>query len=148
MSENTQMAHALTTALANQPKDSALRIPSKRERVWTWLRDHPNSTVAETAAALKLGAKNASQSFFQMHGAGTLVRQRGSRFGSGVWEYRAVGTEYSTPRAKRKANAGYAPAVSTEVPVVRSVPVKFDIEQYTLGELREIHRQLNALFNK
>lgn len=130
------------------------------ERIWLWLKDHPHQTPAEVASALHIKVTSAAAAVHDMcTNRGMLSRQRGTRFTQGVWEYSAVGSKYELqPRkfsheARRRRALSQPPAEapsSAKPPVSVEAPPtpKFDIDSYTLGELRAIYRQLADLFDR
>lgn len=125
-----------------------LRKRSGYERIWMYLKDHPNKTLEEVAAALSMKMNTVSAAFHDMFAQrGMLKRQRGSRMGRGVWEYTALGGTYELLPRKAKVKASPAPAPVQLAPDAAPAPrPAFDIEAYTLGELRAIHAQLDKLF--
>lgn len=133
-----------------------LRMPSQLQIVWTWLKDHPDRTAKEIATAVHLPVARANfllWDLFQQRGMAS--RKWSSRHGKGKWEYAALGSTYellpkkrATPEGKAISAAAAAERAESSAPApksARAVQV-FDIESYTLGELRSIYAQLKQLF--
>ena len=160
------MTQAFTQAVAKTAAANGVpvKMPTRMEVIWRWVKDHPNRTSSEVAKVVHMDTQQVYALIWQMHQRKMLARQRGSRMGTGVWEYTAVGKEYEllpspfkTP--KRKSQAPTPPAAAEilhfapdeaaaldKMLDIPPAPPKFDIEVYTLGELRAIHAQLKALF--
>jgi len=160
--QTTSLGIALADAVA---KSAALngvpvRTVSQTQIVWTWIKDHPHCTVKETAAATRIPEYRVNCVVWDLHSErGMLTRRRGSRHGKGVWEYAAIGKTYEL--LPRKANTPEGKAISAAVAEqaehgadtaqqkylgTATATPKFDIEAYTLGELRSIYAELKALF--
>lgn len=160
------MTQAFTQAVAKTAAANGVpvKMPTRMNVVWLWLKDHPNRTSPEVAKAVHIQEQQVYALIWQMLQRKMLARQRGSRMGKGVWEYTAVGKEYELLPMPPKPKAAAEPKAATEPPVatldlsadeaaaldkmldIPPAPPKFDIEVYTLGELRAIHAQLKALF--
>lgn len=154
------MTHAFNEAVTKTvvSNGAVLRLPTQTEAIWRWLKDHPHRTTHEVAAATHIPESRVRAVVWQMHTErGMLDRRRGSRHGKGVWEYTALGNTYEllpkktaptpTPAAERVLDL--APDESAALDKMLGIPAerpKFDIEVYTLGELRTIYAQLKALF--
>ena len=154
MTQAFSQAVAKTAAANGVP----VKMPTRMNVVWLWLKDHPNRTSPEVAKAVHIQEQQVYALIWQMLQRKMLARQRGSRMGKGVWEYTAVGKEYELLPMPPKPNAAAEPPVATldlsadeaaaldKMLDIPPAPPKFDIEVYTLGELRAIHAQLKALF--
>lgn len=154
------MTQALTQAVAKTAAANGVpvKMPTRMNVVWLWLKDHPNRTSPEVAKAVHIQEQQVYALIWQMFQRKMLARQRGSRMGKGVWEYTAVGKEYELLPMPPKPNAAAEPPVATpdltadetaapdKMPDTPPAPPKFDIEVYTLGELRTIYAELKALF--
>ena len=154
------MTQAFTQAVAKTAAANGVpvKMPTRMNVVWLWLKDHPNRTSPEVAKAVHIQEQQVYALIWQMLQRKMLARQRGSRMGKGVWEYTAVGKEYELLPMPPKPNAAAEPPVATldlsadeaaaldKMLDIPPAPPKFDIEVYTLGELRAIHAQLKALF--
>lgn len=154
------MTQAFTEAVAKTAVSNGaiLRIPTQTEAIWRWLKDHPHRTTHEVAAATHIPESRARAVVWQMHTErGMLDRRRGSRHGKGVWEYTALGNTYEllpkkaapTPGAAAERDLTLPPDESAALDKMLGIPAerpKFDIEVYTLGELRTIYAELKALF--
>lgn len=154
------MTHAFNEAVTKTvvSNGAVLRLPTQTEAIWRWLKDHPHRTAHEVAAATHIPESRVRAVVWQMHTErGMLDRRRGSRHGKGVWEYTALGNTYELlpkktapapdPAAERVLNL--PPDESAALDKMLGIPAerpKFDIEVYTLGELRTIYAQLKALF--
>ena len=154
---NTAMSLAMNAGLSQA--SPTRRMPSQNEVVWVWLRDHPHRTAKEIATATHLKETAVNQRLFELFSErGMVTRRRGSRHGKGVWEYAVAGKEYELlPRknakrspegvTKAERDAHLARVAETAPPSEPSARAAFDIEQYTLGELRAIYAELKALFD-
>lgn len=161
--QTTSLGIALANAVA---KSAALngvpvRTMSQTQIVWTWIKDHPHCTIKETAAATRIPEYRVNCVVWDLHSErGMLTRRRGSRYGKGVWEYAAIGKTYELlPKKLNAADGKSAPSPVAEhdeqhgtdaaqhkhLGTATAQP-KFDIEAYTLGELRSIYAELKALF--
>ena len=154
------MTQAFTQAVAKTAAANGVpvKMPTRMEVIWRWVKDHPTRTSSEVAKAVHMDTQQVYALIWQMHQRKMLTRQRGSRMGTGVWEYTAVGKEYELLPTPHKPKATAEPTVATlDLPAdeaaaldkmldIPPAPPKFDIEVYTLGELRAIHAQLKALF--
>lgn len=154
------MTQAFTQAVAKTAAANGVpvKMPTRMNVVWRWLKDHPNRTSPEVAKAVHIQEQQVYALIWQMFQRKMLTRQRGSRMGKGVWEYTAVGKEYELLPMPPKSNAAAEPPVATpdltadetaspdKMPDTPPAPPKFDIEVYTLGELRTIYAELKALF--
>ena len=152
------MTQAFTEAVAKTAVSNGaiLRIPTQTEVIWRWLKDHPHRTTHEIAAATRIPEPRVRAVVWQMHTErGMLDRRRGSRHGKGVWEYTALGNTYellpkkTAPAPAAERDLDPAPDESAALDKMLGIPAerpKFDIEVYTLGELRTIYAELKALF--
>lgn len=159
------MTQAFTQAVAKTAAANGVpvKMPTRMEVIWRWVKDHPNRTSSEVAKAVHVDTQQVYALIWQMLQRKMLARQRGSRMGKGVWEYTAVGKEYELlpmpPKPKDAAETPTPPAAAEilhfapdeaaaldKMLDIPPAPPKFDIEVYTLGELRAIHAQLKALF--
>lgn len=159
------MTHAFNEAVTKTvvSNGAVLRLPTQTEAIWRWLKDHPHRTTNEVAAATHIPESRVRAVVWQMHTErGMLDRRRGSRHGKGVWEYTALGNTYellpkkaNTPEGKAisaavaERNLTLPPDESAALDKMLGIPAerpKFDIEVYTLGELRTIYAELKALF--
>lgn len=150
------MTQAFTQAVAKTAAINGVpvKMPTRMNVVWLWLKDHPNRTSPEVAKAVHIQEQQVYALIWQMLQRKMLARQRGSRMGKGVWEYTAVGKEYEllpmpakpTAAAETLHFAADEAAALDKMLDIPPAPPKFDIEVYTLGELRAIHAQLKALF--
>lgn len=159
------MTQAFTQAVAKTAAVNGVpvKMPTRMNVVWLWLKDHPNRTSPEVAKAVHIQEQQVYALIWQMLQRKMLARQRGSRMGKGVWEYTAVGKEYEllpmpakppavaeTPTPPAAAETlRFAPdeaAALDKMLDIPPAPPKFDIEVYTLGELRTIYAELKALF--
>lgn len=150
----TQMADALKTAFDTNP-GTALRLPTKPERIWRWVKDHPHSTAEEIAAGVRIPLKDVVTVVYLMSvRRSQLARRNGHRFGRSVLEYSAAGKEYEAPtRGGRRSKHAkpvqeVTPAVCTEHTPAQPIVPAFDIEAYPLRDLRAIYAQLHKLFGK
>lgn len=159
------MTQAFTQAVAKTAaiNGALVKMPTRMNVVWLWLKDHPNRTSPEVAKAVHIQEQQVYALIWQMLQRKMLARQRGSRMGKGVWEYTAVGKEYELlpmpPKPTAVAETPTPPAAAETLRFapdeaaaldkmldIPPAPPKFDIEVYTLGELRTIYAELKALF--
>lgn len=156
---NTMQAAFKTAA---ERTNSQIPLPGQKERIWHWLKDNPHKTEAEIAATTHITATSIPPTVREMIGRGMLQRRRGSRFGRGVWEYATLGMKYElrplpskskSLHGVKSANPAPAPATTPTTPAVQApspAPAPqlraFDMDSYTLGELRSIYAQLHKLF--
>lgn len=154
------MTHAFNEAVTKTvvSNGAVLRLPTQTEAIWRWLKDHPYRTTHEVAAATRMPESRVRAVVWQMHTErGMLGRRRGSRHGKGVWEYTALGNTYEllpkktapTPAPAAERALDLPPDESAALDKMLGIPAerpKFDIEVYTLGELRTIYAELKALF--
>lgn len=99
--------NAMTQAL----KESGVKLPPVKQRIWTWLKDHPDKTIEDVTKALGFSYSLGAQ-MLDMERAGLLkVYGDVSRAANPVTGYKqkikrfsAVGTEYVKPerRASKK----------------------------------------------
>ncbi len=82
----------MPTVMENALKEAGIQLPPLKQRVWLWLRDHPDHTAKEVAAALSAPIARVASDLTMLLRRNMLVRKmdRLSRRGSGpatVWRY-------------------------------------------------------------
>lgn len=143
----TQMEQAL--------KQAGVAVPSQSQRLWTWIKDHPKTSVARAQSALGLTKSGASSLASQMEKRGmlTTVSDRETRSGRVVKYYTAVGTVYQVKPWPKKRKKGVAPtphvaATQPAAAPVLQAPSKVDtiVDSLTVREARELYLKLKEMF--
>jgi hypothetical protein len=52
----------MSTLLELKMREAGVKLPSRMQRIWTWVRDNPQHTVAQIDAALQLNNRNNTSS--------------------------------------------------------------------------------------
>lgn len=142
--------NAMTDAMAK----AGIKVPSKRERIWRYLKDRGERTAVQLAAEMGLTEKDASVTLSSMRTGGLLAirRQRAGRGGQpGV--YSALGDTYGDALAgayrtptkvtdiKPKEQAAPAPSDSASL-----LALPEPLQSMTVRQLHDTYKQLHTLF--
>lgn len=121
---------------------AGVKLPTGRQRIWNWLKDHPHKTARDVIVALKLHAGTVSGALSKLESGGFVVaKQEPVRPGGRVTAHYSVSsTEYS-------ARARVCKPLQT--PSLNSTPKAFDPEKLlgdcTIRQLRDVQKWLNNL---
>jgi len=165
----------MNTAVAQALIAAGIKPKPLKERVWLWLKDHPDHMGTSVSKALQESEQSVASALADMTSRGMLVREqtRSMRRNIKVWIYKAVGDTYTVlPRAKdpqprkwrptmsssKTPPIGQAPAtiaIAKHPPVepnpdtcTRKISVQEIVDGMTVSEAREMHTYLNSLFGK
>jgi len=165
----TAMEHALKTALASKP--TTLVVKSETQRIWEWLKDHPNQRSRDIEASLKLKPENVSSILNSMTKRGMVLRvaQPVHKTARMVWSYQVNPKMrfyelWPLPLPPKEVPASAGAMYVNMVPLPAPVPVpapapsavavhaptnhKAYVEGLTIAEARNLYKELHELFGK
>lgn len=130
-----------TLQLKVQPKAQAPATGSQMEVVWRFLKANPNPNTNYAVISTGTGIPQGSVSpvLTELWKRGMVSREPAPNDVSGRYLYQAVGSTYAVLPVQRQTPR-------TRSTVTRSTNRAFDLDNYTLGELRDIYTQLKVLF--
>lgn len=133
-------------SIANAMKEAGVDVPPLIRRLWLWIKDHPKATAREIEDQFKeiVTPRLADMEARQMLRSEPVPNpsRKGKRTLKG---YTVTQTEYDLlPLSKKEPMTTKVPAI---VPVqVPLAPGKINLDLLTIGEARELYRQLQAFF--
>lgn len=155
----------MTTTMENAMKEAGITIPQNK-RIWTYLKDHPGSTGAAIAAALKIPANNVSTLCADMVKRGMLeqAEQRmrvpmGRGFGERYVLFYSVSPklrgEYELlpmpkkpkPPAQEQAEVAENVTLPEKTPFVPVFNPEAFVQPLKLAEVKELYVYLRNFFN-
>ena len=128
-----------TLQLKVQPKAQAPATGSQMEVVWHFLKANPNTNYAVISTGTGIPQGSVSSVLTALWKRGMVSREFAPNDVSGRFLYQAVGSAYAVHPVQHQTSR-------TRSTVARSTNRAFDLDNYTLGELRDIYTQLKVLF--
>ena len=161
---STQMAHAMKVAMDKSKGSTghALRIKPLIERTWLWLRDHPEKTTAEMAAAIgeKLSAVSSVISTMALRGMVVRTTKQDLRNRRTAYRYKVSIKEYELlppPLVQKPPTPATASSPTTATALVPTTAAMHEdklqvmiaaLEQCTLSECRALYVHLEKIFGR
>ena len=139
-------------------KTAGVKLPSQMKRIWTYIKDHPNTTRDTLGKALNLPAGNISSLLTQMLNRKMITRTEDSRriMRSGiskfetVWVYNTDMGEYEIlPVCKKKAEPARSapgPVLHVTPPPVPALLTTRNIPDMKLSDARDLYLELKKYF--
>ena len=144
-------------------KKAGIGVPLNK-RIWLWLKDHPDKTSKEIAAALNVSRNNVSPTLSDMDKRGMVsYKKQYLSYNAGkpgrtyINVYRALGDEFEVlPKPKKPKVQAVKPAsepkslpAPAEKPMVeRSLTSrrKISLDEMSVVEAKELYDQLKKIF--
>ena len=142
-----------------------MKVPPRTERIFNYVKDHPDVTAATVRKALKMEASSVSSLLCQLEQRKMVSSKKeqmrvsssnGKSAIRDVAHYSAIIAEYEllpAPKKKPTPSAKQEKAIITVVPVERKIgpsavsqTIDEFIERLTIGEARRLHQRLDAMF--
>lgn len=120
---------------------AGVKLPTGRQRIWNWLKDHPHKTARDVLVALKLPAGTVSGALSKLESGGFVVANHEPvRPGGRVTAHYSVSsTEYSA-RARV-----HIPAPKPTPPAPKAFDPEKLLGDCTIRQLRDVQKWLNNL---
>lgn len=143
-----------------------MKVPPRTERIFNYVKDHPEVTAETVRKALKMEASSVSSLLCQLEQRKMLSStdksmrvnsSNGRSMVRNVAHYTSTISEYEllpkpkkltvVPQVPKKDNPVTVLSVEKKAPAV-SMPPSIDefIERLTIGEARRLHQKLDAMF--
>ena len=142
------------TTMTEALKKVGVTVPHNK-RIWLWLKDHPGKTAKEISAALNIPMTIVYTVAGDMHKRKMLKIEKQvlsynrGKFGPPeVNIYTALGKEFELlPMPKRKKPVTYVKRPEPfPVKPIPEKPKKFNVEDMSVSEARELYDQLKKIF--
>lgn len=136
--------------IAKAMADAGVKLPNTRQRIWSWLKDHPVKTAKDVRVALNMpeGTTSAALSIMTSKGHLEVINEPVFPGGRPVAHYCVTSKEYGAPpRAPKASNMADVPPVKVvhkEPPAKGFDPEAF-LENCTLRQLRVIQAWVTRL---
>ena len=140
-------------------KEAGMALPTQNQRIWNWLKDHPNKTTLEISKALNLTLGNVSSLISGMYKRKmvTAINDKSNSRRGVVGRYSVVGREYELlPLPKQQVVARPQPRpidVAPPAPTpnnVRQAEVPTTAEQIleklSVKQAHELYVALHGMF--
>lgn len=140
-------------------KAAGVKLPSLKNRIWLWLKDHPGKNYKTVATALKATPSSVSSQLGDLYARGMLscetVPSNAKRGVKSIKIYSALGREYELAPLPLKNSPckTHTKRVPIDAPLIHigtlpPLPAHkgIDVEQLTISEARALYRKLQEMF--